>query len=93
MWLDDLQLVDTETGAARHVALELAWGRVVRITDAAPRTAETLSLGGAFVLPGLIACHTHLQASYPYSIRDPNEDPGVTFRRAAAQARRTLRAL
>lgn len=92
MWLDDLNLVDTETGEIGRRALQLQGGRVSRIEDVAPPRSRPLSLGGAYVLPGLIACHTHLQAHYPYSRRDEHEDPDVTYRRARTQAGRTLQA-
>jgi imidazolonepropionase-like amidohydrolase len=92
MWLTDLRLIDTATGTSSRVALELRGGRVARIDNKAPGRSRAVSLGGAYVLPGLISCHTHLQALYPYNRRDEREDPAVTYRRAAAQARAALQA-
>jgi imidazolonepropionase-like amidohydrolase len=92
VWLSNLLLVDTGTGATSRVALELRDGRIARIAERAPTRARGMSLDGAYVLPGLISCHTHLQAVYPYSLRDEHEDPAVTYERAARQARTTLRA-
>ncbi len=91
-WLDDLRIVDVSDGTNRPAAIGITDGVISRIADAAPAAASVRSLGGAYVLPGLISCHTHLQASYPYSARDPNEDPDVTFARASRQAEVTLRA-
>ncbi len=49
-----------------------------------------LDLGGAFLAPGLISCHTHLSIVFPFSETDQNEHPGLTALRAAARARDAL---
>jgi imidazolonepropionase-like amidohydrolase len=92
MWLVDLRLLDPVTGGSRDAAIAIQGGRIARIDERAPADGPIRSLSGASVLPGLISCHTHLQAHYPYSARDEHEDPSVTYARAAAQAARTLRA-
>jgi imidazolonepropionase-like amidohydrolase len=89
-WLDDLRVVDVSDGTSRAAALGITHGVVSDIAPRAPMGATVRSLGGVYVLPGLISCHTHLQASYPYSARDPNELPDVTFARASRQAEATL---
>jgi imidazolonepropionase len=51
-------------GTIADAAIAVAGGRIVRVGTAAElageRAAETVSLGGAWVTPGLIDCHTHL---------------------------------
>lgn len=92
MWLTDLRLIDTESGSVVDAAVEVHDGTVRRIAESAPSAAESVSLGGQYVLPGLISCHTHLQALYPYELRDENEPASQTAERAAARARETLMA-
>ena len=51
-------------GAITDAAIAVAGGRVARVGPATEiageRAAETVSLGGAWVTPGLVDCHTHL---------------------------------
>lgn len=89
-WLDDLRVVDVSDGTSRAAAIGITDGVISDIAPEAPAGVVVRRLGGAYVLPGLISCHTHLQASYPYSARDEHEDPEVTFQRATAQAAATL---
>jgi imidazolonepropionase-like amidohydrolase len=89
-WLGDLRVVDPGDGATHAAAIGIRDGVITDIREAPPVGAPSRSLGGAYVLPGLISCHTHLQASYPYSARDPHEDPELTFARASRQAEATL---
>lgn len=89
MWLTDLNLVDTSTGAVDAYSIEIKDGLIAQLVVGAPE-ANATSLGGAYVLPGLICCHTHLQGIWPHSLRDENELPSKTALRAAWQARRTL---
>lgn len=91
-WLDDLRVVDVSDGTSPTAAIGITDGVISDLAAAPPSGATVRSLGGAYVVPGLISCHTHLQASYPYSARDPNEHPDVTFARASRQAEATLRA-
>jgi len=90
MWLSDLRLIDTLSGGSAVGAIEVVNGVVNQFADHPPARSEIVGLRGAFVLPGLISCHTHLQAVYPYEARSESEPPRVTLTRASGQAKRTL---
>ncbi len=51
---------------------------------------EVIELGGRYLFPGLISCHTHLSVVFPFSKTDPHENPAVTAFRAAQRAREAL---
>lgn len=92
MWLTEASVVDVASGSVRAAAVELEGGLIGRIADAPPPDAETLSLAGRYLLPGLISVHTHLSVVYPFAATDEAEDPGITVLRAFARARDALRA-
>jgi imidazolonepropionase-like amidohydrolase len=48
--------------------------------------AETYDLGGRFLMPGLISCHTHLSVVYPFDATNEQESAGLSTIRAAARA-------
>jgi imidazolonepropionase-like amidohydrolase len=94
MWLTDASVVDVLTGAIeRGRAVELtADGRIGAIADAAPEGAPVRSLGGRYLLPGLVSVHSHLSVVYPFSATDEAENPGSTLLRAFSRAQDALRA-
>lgn len=60
-WLSNAQLYDGLPGSTiRKVNLRIAEGRIAEITPAADR-ADALDLRGAYVLPGFIDAHTHIE--------------------------------
>lgn len=91
MWLTNCQLVDVETGSVRpSAAVEIQDDRITSVGTAAPDllgTLQTYDLGGRFLLPGIISCHTHLSVVYPFDATDEQESAGLTAMRAAARAR------
>jgi imidazolonepropionase-like amidohydrolase len=92
VWLADLRVIDTETGVVSKSAMRVVDGHVAQIAEQPPAGSPTESLDGAYVLPGLISMHTHLQGIYPHSLRDVNEPVATTALRAAWRARQTVRA-
>jgi imidazolonepropionase-like amidohydrolase len=89
-WLTGCRIVDVRNGAVSQLSsIGIESGRIAGIQPggAPAEGTDFLDLAGAYVLPGLITCHVHLQGTYPYSTRDPNEPPQRTALRAAARAR------
>ncbi|MEJ8566208.1 amidohydrolase family protein [Elongatibacter sediminis] len=91
--LKNCRLVDVETGKIDERALRIENG-VIADTAARPDTADgqVIDMDGAYVLPGLISCHTHLSIVFPFSESDPDEDPAMTAYRSYARGRDALRA-
>jgi imidazolonepropionase-like amidohydrolase len=95
MWLTNCQLVDVETGSVRpSAAVEIQGDRITSVqTDAAgvpDAGVPAYDLGGRFLMPGIISCHTHLSVVYPFHATDEQESAGLTIPRAAARARDAL---
>jgi imidazolonepropionase-like amidohydrolase len=95
MWLTNCQLVDVETGSVHpSAAVEIQDDRITSVrTAAADRpdpAADSYDLGGRFLLPGIISCHTHLSVVFPFDATDEQESPGLSTMRAAARARDAL---
>ena len=92
MWLTDARVVDVVHGQIRDgVSVEIAGGRIGAIRRH-PGTGERMSLGGRYLVPGLISVHTHLSMVYPFSALDEDENPGLTVLRAYGRAQDALRA-
>lgn len=92
MWLTDARVVDVVAGEVRDGAsVEIADGRIGAISKQ-PGSGERMSLGGRYLVPGLISVHTHLSVVYPFSATDENENPGLTVMRAYGRAQDALRA-
>ncbi len=92
MWLTDARVVDVVTGEIRDgVSVEISGERIGAIQKQ-PGTGERMSIGGRYLVPGLISVHTHLSVMYPFSATDENENPGLTVLRAYGRAQDALRA-
>ena len=76
-----------------HRSIELVDGRVANVADRLPPgRSDVLDLEGAYVLPGLISCHSHLSMVFPFSAIDVDESPAVTAFRSATRAAEALAA-
>ena len=92
MWLTDTRVVDVVTGEIRDgVCVEISDGRIGAVRKR-PGAGERMSLGGRYLVPGLISVHTHLSVVYPFSATDESENPGLTVLRAYGRAQDALRA-
>jgi imidazolonepropionase-like amidohydrolase len=61
-WFSNAQLIDgLPNSKVRVVNVRIADGRIAQITAAAPR-ADSIDLQGAFLLPGYIDLHTHIES-------------------------------
>lgn len=95
MWLVNANVLDVSTGEAlpgRSVRID-AGGLIAEVGSSAPAglaDREVLDLGGRWLLPGIISCHTHLSVVFPFSETDEAEDPAVTAFRAATRAHEAL---
>lgn len=91
--LKNCRVINVETGAVAEGALRVDEGLIAGI-EAWSHTAgaDVLDMDGAYILPGLISCHTHLSIVFPFSESDPDENPAVTAYRCYSRARDALRA-
>src|ERR1700722_7254117 len=96
MWLTNCQLVDVETGSVQpSAAVEIQGDRITSVlTGPADRPAgeQVYDLGGRFLMPGIISCHTHLSVVFPFDATDEHESAGLSAVRAAARAKDALQA-
>jgi imidazolonepropionase-like amidohydrolase len=95
MWLTNCHLVEVETGSVLpSAAVQVTGDRITSVRANADNlpAAECYDLGGRYLAPGLISCHTHLSVVYPFAATDENESSGLSVMRAAARARDALRA-
>ena len=70
MWLTDTRVVDVVKGEVLEGAsVEISEGRIGEIRRD-PGAGERMSLGGRYLVPGLISVHTHLSVVYPFSAHD-----------------------
>ena len=67
-------------------------GEPTRLASSLEKGEQVIDLGGRFLFPGLISCHTHLSVVFPFSLTDPNENPAVTAYRSAQRATEALHA-
>lgn len=67
-------------------------GESTRLASSLEEGEQVIDLGGRYLLPGLISCHTHLSVVFPFSLTDPNENPAVTAYRSAQRASEALKA-
>lgn len=94
MWLTNCQLVDVETGSVQaSAAVEIQGDRITSVLTGPadrPAGAQVYDLGGRFLMPGIISCHTHLSVVFPFDATDEHESAGMSAVRAAARAKDAL---
>lgn len=93
MWFVNANVVDVATGERlRGRAVETAPdGTVAQVVATAPSgLGSVVDVGGRWLLPGLISCHTHL--SIVFGETDEAENPALTAYRAATRATQALQA-
>jgi imidazolonepropionase-like amidohydrolase len=95
MWFSNGNIVDVTNGEVlrnRHIEVDPS-GRISQIQSDRPSSSEkTIDLGGQYILPGIISCHTHLSVVFPFRDTDENENPALTAYRAAQRAQEALNA-
>jgi imidazolonepropionase-like amidohydrolase len=95
MWLTNCQLIDVDKGSVLpSAAVEVTGERIARVGTPpdVPPGDQRYDLGGRYLMPGLVSCHTHLSVVYPFDATDEQESPGLSVLRAASRAADALRA-
>jgi len=82
--------IDVREGRVREGAVSIEEGLISAFERGGG--GETIDLEGAFLLPGLITCHTHLSIVFPFHETDENESPAITALRCQKRATDALRA-
>jgi imidazolonepropionase len=76
-------------GLIRNAAIGVHAGRIVRVARrtelAGTRAAEVVPLGGAFVTPGLVDCHTHLVFGGTRAAEHARRRAGATYEEIARE--------
>jgi imidazolonepropionase-like amidohydrolase len=72
----------------------LVEGEHIRAVEAKARASgdQVIDLEGAYLLPGLITCHTHLSIVFPFHETDEQESPAITALRCLKRGLDALRA-
>jgi hypothetical protein len=94
MWFSNGHIVDIASGEVhRNRHFEIVDGVITKIQQDAPtRSTGSTDLGGQYVMPGIISCHTHLSVVFPFSETNENENPALTAYRSAQRAQAALHA-
>lgn len=90
--LRNCRIVDVASGAVETGALSIEDGLIVGTSSRPDADGRVIEMDGAYILPGLISCHTHLSIVFPFSESDPDEDPAMTAYRSYSRARDALSA-
>ena len=90
--IKNVHVVDVRDGRVREGHVRLEGGSIREVGTGQSADADAIDLEGAYLLPGLISCHTHLSIVFPFSERNPNESPAITALRCHKRAMDTLQA-
>lgn len=88
--IKNVRVVDVRGGKICEGRVRLEGGTIRAIESGQTSDADAIDLEGAYLLPGLITCHTHLSIVFPFSERNPNESPAITALRCHKRAKDTL---
>lgn len=92
--LKNCRILDVESGAITEAAITIHDDEIRSIDRVIGQDGglQEIDMQGAYVLPGLISCHTHLTIIFPFSLSDPNEDPAMSAYRAYRRGQDALKA-
>lgn len=76
--LQNARIVDVRRGAIIEGSVVVEDGRIQSIGEPCPETTPIIDVGGDYVVPGLINCHTHLSIVFPFDAWDEHEPPAIT---------------
>ena len=92
--LKNCRVLDVESGEIKEAVVAIEKGEIKSIDkqlNDSPGTA-VVDMEGAYLLPGLISCHTHLTIVFPFHLSDPNEDAAMTAFRTYRRGQDALKA-
>ena len=94
MILKNCRILDVESGAITEAAITVANDEIVSIDRVVGQDGglQVIDMQGAYVLPGLISCHTHLTIVFPFHLSDPGEDAAISAYRAYRRGQDALQA-
>ena len=86
-------VLDVESGDIRLGDVLICGDQIADVAlklNVSNTASQEIDLEGAYLLPGLISCHTHLTIVFPFSESDPNEHAATSALRAYRRGRDAL---
>jgi imidazolonepropionase-like amidohydrolase len=92
--LKNCHVINVENGEISEVAISIQNDEIQSIDNIVDESgsSQIIDMQGAYVLPGLISCHTHLTIVFPFNLSDPNEDAAMTAFRTYRRGQDALKA-
>ncbi len=90
--LKNCRVVDVRDGSLRECDVVLAGDTIERLEADAGQQPDSVDLEGAYLLPGLINCHTHLSIVFPFCESNEHESPAVTALRCYRRGKDAIEA-
>ena len=87
------RVLDVDSGDIRLGDVLICGDQVTDVAlklNVSSTASQEIDLEGAYLLPGLISCHTHLTIVFPFSESDPNEHGATSALRAYRRGRDAL---
>ncbi len=93
MWLENCTVIDVaDPEGSFEGSLRIEDGAIVESSEGGPPAGtSSIDMGGRYVIPGLISCHTHLTEVYPFDAAR-GESSAASALRGLSVARQALRA-